>query len=390
MNTLNCPVCLSACAPPFIQIGGIPVYCNLLYKSRDEAERIQRADIDLGFCDECGHVFNAAFNPDLMDYTLDYENSLHFSPKFQRYAEDLAARLVERYTLKQQTIVDIGCGDGDFLELLCRDDNNRGFGFDPSHVPDLDASGADKGITFIRDYYSDKYAHYPADFVCCRHVLEHIQDPRDFMETIRKAIGGKKTVVFFEVPNVLYTLKDLGIWDLIYEHCSYFSPSSLITLFEKCGFRVLEHNETFQGQFLTIETVPSTEKTSEQAKLPLIGDLKSLVNEFRHNFEGKVAKWQTWLREAQKDHQRVVIWGAGSKGATFLNLTDIDNAVEFVVDINPRKHGNYIAGTAQTIVAPDHLIRYKPDSVIIMNPIYLSEISKMINQLGLQPEIIPV
>ena len=96
------------------------------------------------------------------------------------------------------------------------------------------------------------------------------------------------------------------------------------------------------------------------------------------------------MREAQKKNQRIVVWGAGSKGATFLNLTDIDKAIEFVVDINPRKQGHFIAGTAQTIVAPDYLVKYKPDTVVIMNPNYLSEIEGMVHELGIRPEIRPV
>ena len=58
------------------------------------------------------------------------------------------------------------------------------------------------------------------------------------------------TIVFFEMPNVMYTLKDLGIWDLIYEHCSYFSVPSLREVFRACGFTVKELHELYEGQFL--------------------------------------------------------------------------------------------------------------------------------------------
>jgi SAM-dependent methyltransferase len=390
MHTFNCPVCLSDKLTFFIEIHAIPVYCNLLYKSRHEARSVHRADIRLGFCHACGHVYNYVFDPGLMDYTLDYENSLHFSPQFQTYAEELANRLINQYRLHQKDIIDIGCGDGDFLALLCQSGRNRGFGFDPSHVPDLDASGAEKGITFIRDYYSERYAHYPADFVCCRHVLEHIQDPIAFMKMIRNAVADKNAVIFFEVPNVLYTLKDLGIWDLIYEHCSYFSPLSLKTLFEKSGFQVMRQNESFQGQFLTIETMLGENTTSAGDANLSVDDLNLFVTRFKHNFDDKVSKWQSWLEQAKKGCQKVVVWGAGSKGATFLNLTDARNTIEYVVDINPRKHGNFIAGTAQEIVAPEFLTGYKPDTVVVMNAIYMSEIQERVHLLGIHPQFVHV
>jgi len=87
MHPINCPVCLSDNLNIFLHIQDIPLYCNLLYKSRDEAQSVRRAGIQLGFCHCCGHVYNYAFDPGLMDYTLDYENSLHFSPQFHAYAQ---------------------------------------------------------------------------------------------------------------------------------------------------------------------------------------------------------------------------------------------------------------------------------------------------------------
>ena len=147
MNKYVCPVCDSKNIDIFIEIPDIPVYCNLLFSSRREAINASRSDIRLGFCNNCTHVYNYAFDPDLMDYTLEYENSLQFSPRFQEYATQLAADLVKRHQLYNKDIIEIGCGDGDFLALLCELGNNRGLGFDPSHVPDLDSTGYKKNIS---------------------------------------------------------------------------------------------------------------------------------------------------------------------------------------------------------------------------------------------------
>jgi hypothetical protein len=79
-----------------------------------------------------------------------------------------------------------------------------------------------------------------------------------------------------------------------------------------------------------------------------------------------------------------VVWGAGSKGITFLNVLKSENVIEFVIDVNPHKHGLYVPGTGQQVVAPDMLTDIQPDVVIVMNPIYLDEINKMIaeRQIG--------
>ncbi len=46
-----------------------------------------------------------------------------------------------------------------------------------------------------------------------------------------------------------------------------------------------------------------------------------------------------------------------------------------------------MAGTGQEIVSPAFLVDYKPDVVIIMNPVYLDEITRDLHAMGLAPEI---
>ena len=294
--TTPCPVCMSSDISIFAEIPQVPVHCNLLCPSRADALISPRADIRLGFCRICGHIFNDAFDPDCIEYIEDYENSLHFSPRFRQHAETLAADLVKRYELYEKTIIEIGCGRGDFLTLLCELGGNRGIGFDPSHAPDWHSDEANKQITFIRDFYSERYAGYKADMICCRHVLEHIQFPRDFLSNVRRAIDdGVNSIVFFEVPNVMFTLKDLGVWDLIYEHCGYFSISSLTHLFETCGFKVVRIKEMFGGQFLCSESIPlkgqlDVDHAFFQRNNP--DQMEGYVRAFADEYNNTVKKWQ--------------------------------------------------------------------------------------------------
>jgi hypothetical protein len=64
--------------------------------------------------------------------------------------------------------------------------------------------------------------------------------------------------------------------------------------------------------------------------------------------------------------------------------------VEYVVDINPRKHGMYMPGTGQRIVGPEFLAEYRPDKVIVINPVYVDEIGKDLKRLGLGVELLPI
>lgn len=384
-SQMICPVCKSEEISSILEITQVPVHCNLLWTNPNDAVRAPRGDIQLAFCQKCGHIFNKAFKPELMKYTRVYENSLHFSPYFQDYAQSLAEYLIERYDLHGKDIIDIGCGKGDFLRILCRLGGNKGIGFDPTYVHDKNnALEKSEQIMFIKDIYSERYKDYRADFICCRQVLEHIQLPNVFLNNIRNSIGkNAKTILFFEVPNVAYTLRDLGIWDLIYEHCSYFSENSLPFLFHSCGFKVGDVWETFNGQYLCLHALPALKmERSFHPDEDAVQQMNSKVSTFRVKYLQKVEAWQDKLKNLKRKGQKAVIWGGGSKGVTFLNLIDSQKQIEYVIDINPRKQGNYTAGSGQKIVSPEFLREYNADTIIIMNPIYQDEIKKITKGIG--------
>lgn len=385
----TCPGCASDDLTLFWQMRDLPIHLHLLRPSRDEALDVARGDIVLGFCRQCGLVSNLAFDPERMRYAPEYENSLHFSPRFQQYAEELAVRLVDRHGLRGKNIVEIACGKGDFLRMLCERGDNRGVGYDPG-APDPSESN-DARVRFVRDYYSERYADQPADFICCRHALEHIAEPMDFLRTVRASIGDRPdTLVMFEVPNVLFTLRHGGVWDVIYEHCLYFSPGSLRRCFERAGFAVHTVTEAFDGQFLCIEATPAGAGQTPPADSR--EDLESMANDvstYASNYEAQFGTWAERLSTWQSDGQRVVLWGSGSKGIMFLNLLKIGDEVAHVVDINPRKQGMFTTGTGHEIVSPESLKASPPDVVVLMNPIYEQEVRTMLAELGLHPTVLP-
>jgi len=166
----ECPVCGDSRVERFFEIAQVPVHCNLLWPKRDDALSAPRGEIVLGFCHQCGHIYNMSFSPELMHYSEWYENSLHYSSRFQSYARAIAERLIDRYDLHNKEIIEIGSGQGDFLEMLCELGNNRGIGFDPGYV-ESNRLPALQRVTFVQDYYSEQYARYQADLICCRQTL---------------------------------------------------------------------------------------------------------------------------------------------------------------------------------------------------------------------------
>ena len=383
----SCPICGTSDWNIFFEMLDVPIFCNVLWPDRQAAIDCAKGDICLSFCHHCGFIGNREFNPELLKYTESYENSLDFSPRFQEYAKTLALKLINTHDLHHKNIIEIGCGKGDFLISLCEMGNNRGVGFDPTYVPLLEHKRLENRVRFIQDLYSEKYAHYQGDFIVCRHTLEHIQHPTTLLSALRQAICDR-TTIFFEVPNGLDTFHHMAIWDIIYEHCCYFTPVSLSYAFSHSGFNIHELTEEFRGQFLCIEVSPRnlidelTDSVTDEVQ-----KVTRDINTFATKFQSKVEIWQHELEKNLAQGQRVAVWGAGSKGVTFLNILKTQSQIDYVVDINPRKQGMYIAGTGQRIVSPEFLQEYQPDVVLIMNSIYKNEIQQTLTSLGLNPEL---
>jgi len=83
----------------------------------------------------------------------------------------------------------------------------------------------------------------------------------------------------------------------------------------------------------------------------------------------------------------VVVWGAGSKAVAFLTTIGRGSAIRHAVDINPHKHGTYLAGAGQRVESPEFLRDHPPALVIAMNPIYLSEIGGALAELGVAAQL---
>ncbi len=387
-----CPSCGTAGMSIFYEMEGAPVHSVLMLTTRDQALNYPKGDITLAFCKKCGFISNVAFNPNIHEYSAKYESTQAYSPTFNAFHQRLATSLIDRYDLHGKEIIEIGCGQGEFLTMLCQLGPNRGTGFDPAYDP-VRGAEASEDLTFISDFYSEKYKSYQADFVCCKMTLEHIQQTADFVASVRRSIGNRpNTVVFFQVPNARYIFSDLAFWDVYYEHCSYFSPGSIAHLFRQNEFEVIDLWTDYYDQYLMIEAYPSNGATGKSlSQEDDLAQLNQEIDDFAGRLPGQISTWRQLFRDKRAAGRKIVLWGGGSKGVAFLTTIDLSlDDVAYAVDINPNKWGTFMAGKGQEIVGPGFLQTYRPDDVIIMNPIYHRDVQQDLAAMGLTPKLMTV
>jgi len=388
---IRCPNCRAPGMEIFYTQSGIPIHSCLLVSRREDAVDFPRGELQVGFCPRCAFLSNVAFEPERMRYSADYEETQAFSPRFNEFLAALAQDVVQRHGLAGKTALEIGCGKGEFLAWMVEAGIGHGVGIDPGVNPErIDTEHPDR-LTWIRGLYDESYAReLDADAIVCRHTLEHIPDVRDFMTLVRSSLGDHTDVpVLFELPDVARVLDEVAFWDIYFEHCSYFSLGSVARLFRATGFEVTGLDLAYDGQYLLVEARPSTVPAAGEP-FAVEDDLARLwagVHTYVDGHASARARWETRFREVRERGGRSVIWGAGSKGVSFLTNLGVADLVDAGVDINPFKAGKFMPGTGHAILAPEQLVDDPPDLVVVMNPVYVDEIRAQVAGLGLTPEI---
>ncbi len=388
----SCQACGGRNLEPFYEVREIPVHSCLMVDSREKALAFPRGDLELVFCHDCGFIQNRLFDPERENYSPDYEETQAFSPRFRRFVDEICEEHGRKFSLAGRTALEIGCGKGEFLVRLCELTGCSGIGIDPGVRPERLSSPALERITFIRDFYGPEYAHLRADYVCCRHTLEHIQPVREFVELVRESIGSRQDVpVFFELPDAERVLEELAFWDIYYEHCSYFTAGSLARLFRACSFEIDALYKAYDGQYLMLEGRPASAPTRRRFEIEDdIERTRGQVVRFREGIRDRLQGLRDDVARWRQAGKTVAVWGSGSKAVSYLTTLGLGEEIAAVVDINPHKWGKFLAGSGHEIVSPDRLTKIRPDIVVVMNPIYVEEIRADLAARDLSPRLVPL
>lgn len=385
----HCPVCGNSAVRVFYAVAQAPVTCGSVFADAASARAVARGDVQLACCERCGHISNAAFDPALAEIGARYESSQASSAHFGSFARKLAQDWIGRYALRGKRVLEVGCGHGEFLAALVEAGAASGIGFDPLADPARVPSGQTDRIRLEMDRFDDRHVDVRADALVCRHTLEHVSDVSGFLRAIRRwAERNPGAVVLIEVPATERVLAENAFWDIYYEHCGYFTQSTLELAFRLGGFRVLRTGLVYDEQYLLLEAAAAD---GEPPALP--GDPSPALAAcaaFGTHSNQAIERCRAALRDLARDGRPLVIWQAASKTVGLLTALQDDTLIDCAVDMSVHRHGRFLPPNGLPIFSPQDLAALRPKNVVLMNPVYYDEVRASLSRLGLLTNLLTI
>jgi SAM-dependent methyltransferase len=154
---------------------------------------------------------------------------------------------------KELTILDYGCGDGQFLNLL----HNSGY----KNLYGYDVYTSKEDITTYNHIYTYKeLSNITYDLIRLNHVIEHFKDPIETLLTIHKLLC-RNGIVIGQTPNTnsISFILFKKYWGCLHYpyHTIIYDKNSLEILVNKCGFELISTSYSFipTGWSISIENI---------------------------------------------------------------------------------------------------------------------------------------
>ncbi len=377
----------------------VPTNSCLLLDHREEAAGYPAATSTCGSAAPAASSRNTAFDAGLIRVLAALRGDAGLLGPLPGFAAELASSGSRSTTWTGRTVLEIGCGKGEFLVAMCRGGRRaRHRHRSRCRIPSAVERQRPTGIEWITDFYSEallapgrRRRRLPP------HARAHPARAATSCGPSGAAIGDRTdTVVLFELPDVRRVLEEVAFWDVYYEHCSYFSAGSLARLFRSHRLRRPRPRAS------TTTTSTSWSRHGRRTTPALRRDPLRPRGRPRRSSSRRPST----SADGYRDHDRAPgrpssrpcgpaeagrsSGGPAPRASPTCRRSAAIHAIEFAVDINPHKHGMFMAGTGQEIVAPEFLTTYRPELVVVMNPIYVDEIRAHLDRLGLTPRLVAV
>lgn len=380
--------CRSCKGTSFLQVnqsGSVPV-AGIYYDPAGSPTDVC-ASLSLACCLECGLIqLEETISPHIYD---DYSFVGNSAAAYQLHLEYVADWLAKKWEVSGKRVFEVGASNGVLLGHLSGKYGNHVSGIEPSRK--LCESAAMSGVSIECGYFNSGYLAQAEigvfDCVIIRHVLEHIDDLEDMLQSLQRIVK-RDGVLIVEVPDGGRIFRNRLFSNVFHEHLNYFTQSSIDNLMNRYGFSPAASEEVdIHGGALLMAYKPDV--TNTRLSTPVDQELLK-------RFSGESARYYRSLYNsimAARGSGKVV-HGYGASHRTFILLGNagLDQAsVPVIYDNNPMLHGKRLNGFHIEVRPAGRVKEDNPDAIVIFATSYENEIrSFLADECDYRGEIISV
>jgi hypothetical protein len=287
------------------------------------------------------------------------------------FFKENAEFMVKYKNLTCGKVLDIACNDGSQLNFF-KELGWETYGVDPAE--NICPIAKANGHNIICDFWNKETAlSLPSmDIITAQNVFAHTQHIDNFLQNC-KIVMNEKTSLFIQTSQKNMIVN--GEFDTTYhEHISFFNTKSMDILTKRNGLilnRVLENNihggsYIFEIKINRDDAIYDVDKhILNEEKLGIYS--KDIYEKFNVNAicSVKNLKYEiTKYTNEYKNEYKCIGFGAAAKGQTLLCYGDI--FLDYIIDENPLKIGEYSPKMNIPIVGLDHFTNETHDKYLII------------------------
>lgn len=388
---VSCRGCQAELVLTFLDLGMSPIANDLvLLKDIDKPDAFY--PLHVMTCSQCALVQIPEVNKREELFRADYVYFSSYSTTWLEHSQIYAKQMLDLLQLNSSDLViEVASNDGYLLQYFSQAGVNV-LGIEPS--AGVANVAIEKNIPTVIDFFGTDLAKTLAlstkpRLMLGNNVLAHVPNIHDFIQGFSLLLADDGLITF-EFPHLMNLIKSNQFDTIYHEHYSYLSVTALIPIFGAHGLKVVtvQRIPTHGGSLrIFVAKTDSFWKIDDSVEEVLLDEAEfdpRKQNVMQMVQEKTIQVKTNLIRELEICKERgirVAAYGAAAKGNTLLNYSGVTSElIEYVVDLNPHKQGNFLPGSRIPIVGLDQLSMNPPDVLLVLPWNLASEIKKQLNQ----------